>query len=295
MPVEDFIIKVFCLVDYILKRPTLPPLRKRGFAPAMSDSEVITIEIVGEFLGHHEDKSIWSYFSTHWGHFFPSLGNRTTFLRQSANLWYVKQIVQSVLAENLGAYDDNIHIADGFPLPVCGFRRANGSKLFQEHAAYGHCASKNMTYYGFQGLISIDFNGVISGITLTAANVDERDALWDITNKMRGLLIGDKGFIRPILKEDLAKIDIDLQYLVKKNMKDERPDSFTKLLKSKRRLVETVIGQLAERFEIEKTKARDLWHLTNRITRKILSHTVGIFLNKLMGNPPLQLALLLKP
>jgi len=42
-------------------------------------------------------------------------------------------------------------------------------------------------------------------------------------------------------------------------------------------------------------KARDLWPLTNRITRKILSHTVGIFLNKLMGNPPLQLALLLKP
>ena len=71
MPVEDFIIKVFCLVDYILKRPTLPPLRKRGFAPAMSDSEVITIEIVGEFLGHHEDKSIWRCFSTHWRHFFP--------------------------------------------------------------------------------------------------------------------------------------------------------------------------------------------------------------------------------
>jgi hypothetical protein len=66
-------------------------------------------------------------------------------------------------------------------------------------------------------------------------------------------------------------------------------------LKSKRRLVETIIGQLAERFEIEKTKARDLWHVTNRIARKILSHTVGVFLNKMMGNPPLQLALLLKP
>lgn len=295
MSEEHFIVTVFCLIDDTLKKLSLPPLRKRGFAPAISDSEVITIEIVGEFLGRHEDKSIWSYFFTHWRHLFPGLRHRTTFLRQAANLWYVKQAIQSALAENLGAYDDNIHIADGFPLPVCGFRRANGSKLFKEHAAYGRCASKNMTYYGFQGLISINFNGVISGITVTAANIDERDALWDIINKMRGLLIGDKGFIRPVLKEDLAEIGIDLQYLVKKNMKDERPESFTELLKSKRRLVETVIGQLTERFEIEKTKARDLWHLTNRIARKILSHTVSVFMNKMIGNPPLQLALLLKP
>jgi hypothetical protein len=295
MSEEYFIISVFCLIDDILKGLHLPPLRTRGFSPAMTDSEVITIEIVGEFLGRHEDKSIWSYFFTHWRHLFPNLSHRTTFLRQAANLWYVKQAIQSILADKLGAYDDNIHIADGFPLPVCAFRRANGSKLFKEHAAYGHCASKNMTYYGFQGLISIDFNGVISGITLTAANVDERDALWDIVNKMKGLLITDKGFIRPMLKQDLSEINIDLQYLVRNNMKDERPESFTDLLKSKRRLVETIIGQLAERFEIEKTKARDLWHVTNRIARKILSHTVGVFLNKMMGNPPLQLALLLKP
>jgi hypothetical protein len=42
-----------------------------------------------------------------------------------------------------------------------------------------------------------------------------------------------------------------------------------------RRLVETVIGQLSEQFHIEKVRARDLWHLTSRSARKILSHTVG--------------------
>ena len=71
-------------------------------------------------------------------------------------------------------------------------------------------------------------------------------------------------------------------------------DQFVKQLVSKQRLVETVIGQLAERFEIEKTKARDMWHLTNRFTRKILSHTLCVFINRLLGNPPLQFALLLK-
>ncbi|MCK4983476.1 MAG: hypothetical protein KAS17_11165 [Victivallaceae bacterium] len=37
--------------------------------------------------------------------------------------------------------------------------------------------------------------------------------------------------------------------------------------------METVIGQLNERFNIEKVRARDMWHLTVRIGRKLLAHT----------------------
>jgi len=64
-------------------------------------------------------------------------------------------------------------------------------------------------------------------MTLTPANVDERDALWDVIEYIQGLLIGDKGFIRPILKQELATLGIDLQTPLRKNMKDERPKSFT--------------------------------------------------------------------
>ena len=41
--------------------------------------------------------------------------------------------------------------------------------------------------------------------------------------------------------------------------------------------VPTVVGQLTERFKQEKVRARDLWHLTNRVTRKIMAHTIGVF------------------
>jgi len=92
---------------------------------------------------------------------------------------------------------------------VCS-SRALGSKLFKEQAEYGHCASKKITYYGFQGLITINFSGVISAVSLTSANVDERDVLWEVTEKILRLLIGDKGFIRPLLKQELATIGIDL-------------------------------------------------------------------------------------
>lgn len=77
------------------------------------------------------------------------------------------------------------------------------------------------------------------------------------------------------------------------NMKGERePPEMRKLFVGTRRLVETVIGQLTDRFRIEKVRARKLWYFTNRIVRKILAHTVCVFINKMIGNPALQLELL---
>ncbi len=50
MDLSTFIVAVFCLVDDRLK--DRGPLPQRGPAPKLSDAEVLTIEIVGEFLGH---------------------------------------------------------------------------------------------------------------------------------------------------------------------------------------------------------------------------------------------------
>jgi hypothetical protein len=42
--------------------------------------------------------------------------------------------------------------------------------------------------------------------------------------------------------------------------------------------VETVQGQLAGRYNMKRTWARDRWHFCHRIGRKILSHTVMVVL-----------------
>ena len=69
------------------------------------------------------------------------------------------------------------------------------------------------------------------------------------------------------------------------NMKDTRSKSSIHLLNRFRRLIETVIGQLCERFNFEKVRARDMWHLTSRLNRKLLAHTVCIWLNRHSLNP----------
>lgn len=109
------------------------------------------MEIVGEFLGYDEDKKIWHYFKKHWSHFFPKIPDRTNFVRQSANLCMIKQLLQKMLAEELGAYQDRLHIIDGLPMQVCKFARAHFSRLFKGEASYGYCATKKEHYYGFRG------------------------------------------------------------------------------------------------------------------------------------------------
>lgn len=289
MSIEDFIISVFCLIEDELKKMLRGRrLRQRGPVPGLQDSEVITMEIVGEFLGKDCDKSIWEYFRSHWRHFFPRIPDRSNFVRQAANLHSIKRSLQERLALTMGSYADSLHLIDGLPMPVCKFARAYFSKVFKGDAAYGYCAAKKERYYGFRGHLVINSIGVITAATFTAANIDERDVCPELVGTIRGLLLGDKGFMRPELQNELSMNSLHLQTPLRGNMEDDRPKEFLSWMKGTRRLIETVIGQLAERFHIEKIRARDLWHEASRFWRKLLAHTVCVKLSIHAGQEPLQ-------
>ena len=71
MSMEEFIIEVFFMVDEHMKKVVgSKKFRQRGFLPKLSDSEVITMEIVGEFLGMDKDTDIFRYFKSSWHHFY---------------------------------------------------------------------------------------------------------------------------------------------------------------------------------------------------------------------------------
>ncbi|NVZ09773.1 IS982 family transposase [Allochromatium humboldtianum] len=289
MLLEDFIIVVYCCVDDQLKAWLGPRrLRQRGRAPQLSDSEAITLVVVGEFLGYDTDVRIWAYFRQHWAAWFPALGSRSRFARQAANLWVATQALQERLSCALGARDDSLHLVDGFPVPVCVITRARRCVRFSEVADYGHCAAKDTAYYGLHGHLLVGSSGVMTRLTLSAANVDERQALWELTERLAGRLVGDKGYLSAPLRADLAAVNVALQTPYRSNMRDPRDPAFVHHLQRLRRRIETVIGQLTERFHIQKVWARDLWHLTARIARKGLAHTLAIWINRSLGRPDLQ-------
>ena len=288
MLTEDYITEVYCLIDDMLKNDE-KSLRTRGPEPKLSDAEVITMEIVGESHGMDCDTAIHRYFRDHWQNLFPRLGNRTTFLRQAANLWRIKQKIRDMLLRILLPDGSQISIADGFPMPVCNFRRAHFVQAFKGDASYGYCAAKNMTYYGLKGHLLIDLSGVVVDCSIASANIDEREMLLEMHAHAGHDMLGDKGYIcREAMKDEFKSLGITLHTPLRGNMKDDRPASVVRTLNNKRRLIETVIGQLTERFRIEKVRARDLWHLTVRVGRKLLAHTINCFINQKYGIPILQ-------
>ena len=68
MHLDTFISAVFCLIDDHIAE--LGRLRARGPTATLCDSEVITIEIIGEFLGLGEDTQLFDYFRRHYAHYF---------------------------------------------------------------------------------------------------------------------------------------------------------------------------------------------------------------------------------
>jgi len=282
---EDCIIEVFCLIsDWLsnyLKTHKIT-LRRRGPKPKLGDDEVLTMEILGEMWKMDTDTDIHRYFLTHWKSLFPTIGDRSNFSQQSRFLWRIKQLCQADFAQKLLTYSAPLYIVDGFPIPMCNVQRAGRSRLFKGCAEHGYCSSKKLYYFGFKGHLLTTQEGVIVDCTLTPANVDERVAAEDFTHSLSGVLLGDKGYIGK--QEYFAQYNIQLETPYRSNMKNQHSKSYERWMKDKRRLIETVISQLSERFNIQKLRARNILNLTARIWRKLLSHTVAVYLHKLHFN-----------
>jgi hypothetical protein len=288
---STFIIAVFCLVDDRIKGRRI---RQRGPDPKLSDSEVLTIEIVGEFLGLDTDRALYRYFRRHYREWFPALGevHRTTFSRQAANLWKVKEYLWQELLV-LAPHEPTFAICDSMPLPACLFARAYRCKRFRGEAAFGKDILLKQTFYGFRVHVRICWPGLITRLSVAPANAHELSVVPEITAGTSGLLIGDRNYHSPKTKEELAKsmgIKLLAPYSSKKRDPDLKRSAFLSRLRYR---IDTVFSQLTERYSVKRVWARDLWHLGSRLMRKVLSHTVAFLLNHRMGNPPLQLSKLL--
>ncbi len=178
-------------------------------------------------------------YSPGWVH-VASLRNKRSIICQ------MKQHLQSQLMTELGSIGDPVHLVDGFPLPVCHFRRAKHCSRFKGSGSYGYCASKREAYFGFEGHLLVDLRGVIAGFTLTPANESEREAVWALTDTVRGgLLLGDKGYLGAAFQDELLQFrQIELEAPVRHNMQDPLTKPWRNCLNRLRRRVETTIGQL---------------------------------------------------
>lgn len=294
---DSFIIAVFLLVceQYGVIRQQYR-LRRGGFEPALTDEEVITMEICGEYFKLECDKDIFAYFHTHYLHFFPKFTDRSLFVRQAANLWQVKAAIQKHLTIISGQSNDHIQVIDTVPLPVCVLTRARRDHCFPAEADFGYCAAKDMHYYGFKLGLRISRLGMITHYPLLSARQHDIQSIDTLLDGFQGIAPADKGFIdeyRHSLLLERHKILVVTP--PRKNMKTTLPEPLLQSCKRIRKRIETVGSHLTKRFKIDQIRVHDLWHFQHRLIRKILAHTVCVFLNLAYNRPPLNLDGLVTP
>jgi hypothetical protein len=294
---EEFMIAVYCRVDELLgelrAHPDWTRVRRRGPAPTLDDAEVLTMEAVGEFLGLDQDAAIYRYFRREHPRVFPALAriHRTTFVRQAANLWVVKEQLWRRLLDRV-PHDPALSCVDSVPTPVCRFGRAYTCARFRGQAAFGRDTGSKATFYGFRHHLRITWPGVVAALSVAPANVHDRDLVPELVEDAVGHVIGDRNYWDPRLTAELAPAGIALQAPFKKRASDPDPAG-SRVLTRVRWRIETVASQLVERYHLKRIWARDAWHLTSRVLRKVLSHTLAVDLCLERGYPPLQFAQLL--
>ena len=288
MDISTFIVNVFTFIDDWFQQQTRP-LRQRGAQPVLWDSEVLTIEVVGAFLGLSTDQAIYDYFRRHWADYFPRLTgvHRTTFVRQSANLWLMKQRLWQALLTHI-AFDPALAIIDSTPIPICRFARASYSRRLRDCSAYGHDEVARQKFFGLRAHMVICWPGVITKLELSPANVAELTVAEQLLAGHSGWVLADRNYWSPNLRARLR--EHGLRLLAPFRLKHKESSPWPLWLKHMRFRIETVFGQLVERFDVKRVRTHDRWHFCSRWWRFVLSHTFAVYLCQQYGLPALRFA-----
>jgi Transposase DDE domain len=286
MDATTLLVTVYCLIDDWLAGQRL---RQRGPQPTLADSEVLTIECVGEFLGIDTDKGLYEHFRRHWGAWFPALGrvHRITFVRQAANLWAAKHRLRRHLLTQV-EFDPKVFLVDSVAVPICRFARAYRCRRLRELAAWGHDEVSKQTYLGLRAHLRVCWPGVIVDGRLAPANLSDLAIGEKLLAEVAGWTLADRSYGSRRLAAQLQAQGGWLLAPTRGSRRSrQRPPPW---LTGRRRRVETVIGQLTGRYQLKRVWARDGWHLWSRWLRKLLSHTMAVLLCQRAGLGSLRFA-----
>lgn len=293
---DEFLVYVYCFIVPYYQRLFPTRVRRAGFQPQFSDEEALTLEIVGEYLGLETDKQIYRYFRKHYHPWFKRLPDRSTLVRQWQNLWRVKHHIWQAIVQDSGAWADPLQLIDTLPVPVCHPKRARQRSVFLDdpvyQPSYGYCASKDWHYFGLKGGLRLASTGMIVAAPLLPASPHDKDLLDSLLLGVPAgtTICGDKGFVDLATQQHLTdEWGILVQTPLKHNMADRPVFRLHPLANRFRRLIETVNGQLTERFPVQALRVRKGWTLAAKWYRKILTHTLCVFTNLKYGHPPTQL------
>ena len=286
---DDFCLWTYTIVDDLWVR--LAPFFKRpGPDPLCSDSELLTMALVGECRGWDLETELLSCWQEH-RDLFPILPSQSRFNRRRRHLIDAFNLVRRAILAVVDVANDSQAVIDSLPVPVIGFHLVPGSSAVStwksQGAAFGKVPTKKQTIFGYKLHLLLTLGGVILDFELAPANAADLTVGAELLAEHTDLdVTGDKAYrSAPIALALWEKRRITLRTLPRSNEAEQVSSATRHLLNHVRQIVETVNGQLADQFHIEINHAHTFEGLCTRLLTKLAAHTLCIYLNRLLGNP----------
>lgn len=282
---------IYVLVDELYQRVAAPYDQRPGPRSAFSDSEVIALTLAAELLGLDAETRFLAYVRRNHLALFPLLPERSRYNRRRRQLIAVTNRIRGGLMARLWqvleAEGRDLAVIDSVPVPVVGYHHAGGDHRWWGEADFGRVPSKKQRVYGFKLHLLISHSGLILDFALAPANHNDGALTAQLLADKAGLtVLGDKGYINGPLQARLATAqDLTLLTPRRRNQLVQLPEALTQAINHFRQIIETVNSQLVGQFNLQRNRAKSLSGLCARVQAKLAAHTLGLYLNYLLGRP----------
>lgn len=286
---DDFCLAMYVLVDD-LWRLLAHRYPRPGPKPLCSDSELMTMVLVGECRGWDEETDLVAAWQDYRA-LFPVIPERSRFNRRRRALRYAINDLRRLALTLLDLAQDRQAVIDSLPVPVMQFHlvpsSANTSTWKAHEARFGKVSSKKQTIFGYKLHLLVTLGGVILDFVLAPANLHDLTVGAALLAEHRDLrVLGDKAYYSAAVAAALqAEAGVTLFALPRASQHVQVPPAVVALHTRCRQLIETVNGQLSEQLHLETNHAKTFWGLCARLYSKLTAHTLCVYINRLLGNP----------
>lgn len=300
---ETFLTELYVLVDEFCKAHPAP--RRPGPAPALTESEVLTLALFSHWAPFASERAFYRYAARHLRALFPTLPSRPQFNRLVRRCHDRLAAFALDLGRALAATDPVFEVLDGTGVPTRNAKR-RGAGWLPEVADLGKCTRLGW-YEGVRLLLAVTPQGAITGFGLGPASTNDRtlaetffacraapDArLRSVGQPVSDCYVADMGFAG-VQCEARWATQYGATVICPAQTGSTRAQRWSKpwrtWLAGIRQVIETVNDRLLTAFGLTHERPHAWDGLQARLAARVGLHNTCLWLNQRHGRPLLAIA-----
>ena len=274
--------------DLLLAHPEwVPPRPAVGFAPKLSDAELLTLAALQTPLGFDSEARFVRYAEERLTPWLPYLPGRSGYHKRLRRSGQLMQHVLGALARDCPSYHDDVWLVDSTPVE-CGRSRETQKRSERPGwTSYGYSASHSRYFWGLRLHLLATPAGLPIAFALAGAKADERDVCLDMIAhgdlaRPGQTLIADKGYRSAAFEEQLCAAGITL---IRPATKTEPARPHQRFLRPFRQIIESVFQTLKAQLGLERHGGRTPAGVAVRVLQRLLALTAAIRHNQTTHQP----------